>query len=75
MSCPINPYQDEAMQQYFQSLPPFVQENIMMCNPEVDNLEELRQCAEHLLSQNNQEEVFLRCPKKSRAIRAASVNC
>ena len=54
MSCPINPYQDEAMQQYFQSLPPIVQENIMMCNPELDNLEELRQCAEHLLSQNNQ---------------------
>ncbi|RPF42195.1 hypothetical protein EDD70_2534 [Hydrogenoanaerobacterium saccharovorans] len=52
MPCPINPYKDEAMQQYFSSLPPFVQENIMQCNPNVQNVEELRQCAENLMNSN-----------------------
>ena len=49
MPCSANPYRDEAMKQYFDALPPFVQENIMQCNPKIQTMDELRTCAEKLM--------------------------
>ncbi len=40
---------DPAMQQYFNSLPPYVQENIKQAGTDIRNLEELRSCAENLM--------------------------
>lgn len=40
---------DPAMQQYFNSLPPSVQENIKQAGTDICSLEELRSCAENLM--------------------------
>lgn len=49
MSIPENLYQDEAMKQYFDSLPAYVQETIAQVGPKLATLEELRDCAEKLM--------------------------
>lgn len=40
---------DPAMQQYFESLPAYVQENIKLAGMEITSLEELKSCAENLM--------------------------
>lgn len=40
---------DPAMQQYFNALPPYVQENIKQAGTDICSLEELQRCAENLM--------------------------
>lgn len=42
---------DPQMQQYFSSLPPYVQETLEQCSPQVTNLEEMKKCVENLMRQ------------------------
>lgn len=41
------------MQQYFSSLPIFVQETIKQSNSKIDCMEELKSCAENMLNRKN----------------------
>lgn len=41
--------QDPQMKQYFDSLPAYVQENIMQTGVELCNMDQLRSCAENLM--------------------------
>lgn len=43
---------DPAMQQYFNSLPEFVQETIKQSSIQPQNKEELQKCAENLMKKN-----------------------
>lgn len=43
---------DPAMQQYFDTLPAFVQETIKLCSIQPQSKAELQQCAEHLMNKN-----------------------
>lgn len=51
MPCSVNPFQDPQMSSYFSSLPPFVQESIMQCNPKIQSLEDLERFAQNLMKQ------------------------
>lgn len=46
------PTQDPAMKQYFDTLPAGVQEMILQSGAEVNSLDQLKQCAEHLMQKN-----------------------
>ena len=43
------------MQQYFNSLPIFVQETLKQNNVKVNSLEDLKACAENMLCQNTED--------------------
>lgn len=49
MSVPENLSQNDAMRQYFDTLPPYVQETITQVGPKLATLEELKACAEKLM--------------------------
>ncbi|MCI8623445.1 MAG: hypothetical protein HFG26_07250 [Provencibacterium sp.] len=44
---------DPAMKQYFDSLPPYVQENIKQAGSDICSLEELKSCAQNLMRGQN----------------------
>ena len=47
-----NVMQDPNMKQYFDTLPPSVQETIMQSGVQVDSLEQLKACAENFMKKN-----------------------
>ncbi|MDD4796331.1 MAG: hypothetical protein PHO66_01005 [Eubacteriales bacterium] len=43
---------DPQMQQYFDSLPAYIQETIAQAGPQFDSLQQLEQMAQHLLEKS-----------------------
>ena len=41
--------EDRQLKEYFNSLPPVIQENIKQAGTQIRNLSDLRQCAENLM--------------------------
>ncbi len=46
--CGNTPQANSQMQEYFNSLPAYVQENVKQCGMEFRTLEELKQCTDNL---------------------------
>ncbi len=44
---------DREAQEYFDSLPKFIQESVMQGNQDICSKEELMQCAKNLMNQNS----------------------
>ncbi len=47
-------FKDQSMQKYFNELPLFIQENIVQSGAKLDNLEQLKSCAEGMIRGNLQ---------------------
>lgn len=44
-------FDDKNMQEYFNSLPAFIQENIIQSGAKINSLEQMKSCAEAVINQ------------------------